>query len=115
MINSERKRRSTCSPLYVYKREQTQKRFRTHTLRLDPKELKSEFDSKAEDEKNVYKNIANNFIPQGFSLHHNIIKSLEKTGGNMSYKAIANHIRGIVTENNVAKYLKSLSGFSVAK
>ena len=101
--------------MFVYKREQTQKRFRTHTLRLDPKELKAEFDDKEEDEKNVYKNIASNFIQQGFSLHHNIIKILEKTAGNMSYKAIANHIGGIVTENTVSKHLKSLKGFSVAK
>ena len=33
----------------------------------------------------------------------------------MTYKTIANHIGGTVTPNTVAKHLKSLNGFSVAK
>ena len=78
LVNSEKKRKSTYTPLYVYKREQTNKRFRHHTLRLDASELKEEFLSKSEDEQQVYRNIANNFIQQGFSLHHNIVKALEK-------------------------------------
>ena len=35
LINSEKKRKSTYTPLYVYKREQTHRRYRTHTLRLN--------------------------------------------------------------------------------
>ena len=78
LINSAKKRKSTYTPLYVYKREQTQKRYRTHTLRLDAKTLKEEFENKHEDEQVVYRNIADNFKHQGFSLHHNILKLLKK-------------------------------------
>ena len=35
--------------------------------------------------------------------------------GNVSYKAIANHLGGTITENTVSKHLKSLNGFSVTK
>ena len=115
LVNSAKKRKSTYTPLYVYKREQTQKRYRTHTLRLDAKTLKEEFENKHEDEQVVYRNIADNFKHQGFSLHHNIVKLLKKTGGCMSYEAIANQLGGIVTKNTVAKHLNSLDGFLVAK
>ena len=33
----------------------------------------------------------------------------------MSYKAIANHIGGTITENTVAKHSKSIKGFTFAK
>ena len=46
LINSEKKRKSTYTPLYVYKREQTYRRYRTHTIRLNAEELKNEFESK---------------------------------------------------------------------
>ena len=91
LVNSDKKRKSTYTPLYVYKREQTHKRFRTNTLRLDANEIKTEFFNKCDDERIVYKNITNNFVKQGFSLHHNTIKSLEKSSGNMIYNNIANH------------------------
>ena len=77
--------------------------------------MKNEFESKDELEKKVYKNIANNFMQKGFSLHHNIVKTLKKMSGNVSYKAIANHLGGTITENTVSKHLKSLNGFSVSK
>ena len=104
LINSEKKRKSTYTPLYVYKREQTHRRYRTHTLRLNAEELKNEIESKDELEKKVYQNIANNFMQQGFSLHHNIVKALQKMSGNVSYKAIANHLGGTITENTVSKH-----------
>ena len=44
LINSE-KRKSTYTPLYVFKREQTQRRYRNHTHRLNDTELNSESDS----------------------------------------------------------------------
>ena len=50
-----------------------------------------------------------------FSLHHNIVKILQKISVNMSYEAIANHIGCMVSRNTVSKHLRSLSGFSVAK
>ena len=115
LINSEQKRKSTYTPLYIYKREQTHKRYRSHTIRLNAVELKNEFESLDELEKKTYDNIANNFIQQGYSIHHNIIRALQKICGNMTYKAIANYLGGTVTENTVAKHLKSLNGFSVAK
>ena len=77
------------TPLHVYKREQTLRRFRTHTIRLNAKELKNEYIRKEDDEK-ISQNIAKNFVNQGFSIHHNIVNALQKTSGNMSYKAIAN-------------------------
>ena len=43
------------------------------------------------------------------------MKALEKSGGHMTYNDIANYIGGTVTPNTVAKHLKSLNGFSVAK
>ena len=52
---------------------------------------------------------------QGFSLHHNIVKVLEKTSGDMSYAAIANHLGGIVTKSTVSKHLQSLEGFVTTK
>ena len=115
LVNSNKKRKSIYTPLYVYKREQTQKRFRTHTLRLDPYMLKEEYNNKHHDEQVVYKNIANNFIHQGYSLHHNIVKVLEKTSGNMSYAAIVNHLGGIVTKSTVSKHLQLLEGFATTK
>ena len=86
LINSERKRKSVYSPLYVYKREQTHKKFRTHTQRLCAINFKEEFDSIVEDEETVYSKIADNFVKQGNSLHHNIIDAVAKTSGNISYK-----------------------------
>ena len=115
LINSEKKRKATYTPFYVYKREQTQRRYRSHTLRLDAEMLKEEFEGKDDLEKRTYQNIADNFIRQGFSLHHNIVKALQKLCGNMTYRGIANFIGGTVTENTVAKHLKSLDSFSVAK
>ena len=105
----------TYTPLYVFKREQTQKRYRTHTQRLDAKTLREDFENKEDDEQLIYKNIANNFVQQGYSLHHNIVKVIENTGGHMSYEAIANQLGGLVTKNTVAKHLHSLDGFSVSK
>ena len=115
LINSEKKRKSVYSPLYVFKREQTQRRFRNYTHRLNELELKEEFESKREDEKNVYKNLANEFVAQGCSLHHNIIKTLIDTKGNVTYSQIANHIGGFITERTVAKHLKSIDGYAVVK
>ena len=43
------------------------------------------------------------------------MKVLMNTKGNVSYRQIANHIGGIVTENTVAKHLKQLDDFSVVK
>ena len=99
----------------MYKREQTQRKFRTNNLIFDSKLLRDEFDSKHREEQLVYKNIANNFVQQGYSLHHNIVKVLEKTSGNMSYAAIANHLGGIVTKSTVSKHLQSLEGFATTK
>ena len=48
-------------------------------------------------------------------MHNDIIKALEHTCGNVSYKSLANHIGGITTENTIAKHLKSLDEFSVVK
>ena len=110
-----KKRKSTYTPLYDYKREKTQKIYRTQTLRLDAKRLKEEFERKNEDEQAVYRNIANNFMQQGFSLHHNIVKVIQKIGGYTSYEAISNQLGGIVTKNIVARHLNLLEGFSVAK
>ena len=115
LINSTKKRKSVYSPYYVYKREQTHGRYRTHTDRLSDHLLKEELESKAEAEKIVYGNIAKNFVEQGYSIHHNLINALEKTCGNVSYKALANHIGGLATENTISKHLKSLKGFSVVK
>ena len=103
------------TPFYVWKREQTQRRYRNHTHRLNEKELKEEFEAKCEDEKRVYKSLADDFIKQGSALHDSIMKVLMNTNGNVSYKQIANHIGGIVTENTVAKHLKQLDDFSVVK
>ena len=78
LINSEKKRKSIYTPLYFYKREQTHRRYRAHKLRLNAEELKNEFESKDILEKKAYKNISDNFIRKGFSLHHNIVKALQK-------------------------------------
>ena len=51
LINSEKKRKSTYTPLYVYKREKTHRRYRAYTLRINSEELKKEFKSKDELEK----------------------------------------------------------------
>ena len=40
IINSEKRRKSVYSPLYIYKREQTHKKFSTHTQRLCAVNLK---------------------------------------------------------------------------
>ena len=48
-------------------------------------------------------------------MNHNIIDAVAKTSGNISYKEIANHIGGIVTENTISRHLKSLKGFSIVK
>ena len=53
LINSGNKRQSTYTLLYLYKREQTQRRYRKHTLRLNAKELKEEFEKKHHDEQVV--------------------------------------------------------------
>ena len=66
----------------MWKREQCQRRYRNHTHRLNEKELKEEFDEKCEDEKRVYKSLADDFIKQGSSLHHSIIKALMNTREN---------------------------------
>ena len=80
LINSTKKRKSTYTSFYVYKREQTHRRYRTHTQHLNKDMLKEEFESKSENEQLVYSNIAKNFVHQGYSIHHNLIKALEKTG-----------------------------------
>ena len=115
LSNSSKKRKSVYTPLYVYKREQGRRRYRNHTHRLDQIELKNEFNDKSVDEQRVYKNLSDDFIRQGSSLHHNIIKALENTCGRVTYKQIANHLGGIVTENTVSKHLKLLDGFSIVK
>ena len=43
-----------------------------------------------------------------------MVKALEKSCGNMSYKDIENHIGGTVTENIFAKHLKTIKGFTVS-
>ena len=115
LINSNKKRKSVYTAEYVFKREQTQRRFRNHTHRLNNNELKEEFDQKSPEEIKRYSNIAENFFIQGQSLHHDIIDVLQNTCGNVSYKCLANHIGGIATEKTIAKHLKSLDGFSVVK
>ena len=115
LINSSKKRKSVYTAKYVFKREQTQRRFRDHTHKLNNDELNSEFDLKSEEDKEYYNILAEKFFLQGQSLHNDIIKALEHTCGNVSYKSLANHIGGIATENTVAKHLKSLDGFSVVK
>ena len=48
-------------------------------------------------------------------IHHDIISALEITHGNFSYKALVNHIGGIVTPNTITSHLKSLNGYLVVK
>ena len=48
LINSTKKRKSTYTSFYVYKREQTHRRYRTHTQHLNKDMLKEEFESKSE-------------------------------------------------------------------
>ena len=115
LINSSKKRKSVYNARYVFKREQTQRRFRDFTHRLINEELNAEFESKPPEEVERYSNIAESFFLQGQSLHHDIIEALQNTCGNVSYKMLANHIGGIATENTIAKHLKSLDGFSVVK
>ena len=86
LFNSSKKRKSVYTPLYVYKREQGRRRYRNHTHRLDQIDLKNEFNDKSVDEQRVYKNLSDDFIRQGSSLHHNIIKALENTCGRVTYK-----------------------------
>ena len=51
IINSKKRRKLTYTPLYVYKREKTHRRYRAYTLRINSEELKKEFKSKDELEK----------------------------------------------------------------
>ena len=115
LVNSEKKRRSRYSELFVYKREQTQLRYRNHTYRLDDNELKDDFEAMEEEEKRIYGEIANVMIKQGYGMHNDMITALQKTSGNISYKQIANYIGGLVTEKTIAKHLKTLKGYQIVK
>ena len=48
----------------------------------------------------VYKYLADDFIKQVSTLHHNIVKALMNTKGNVTYRQIENHIGGLVTEKD---------------
>ena len=76
-------------------------------------ELKIEFANQGEDKKYSYQNVSYNIQLQAEILYHDIIYALENTHGNVSCKALANHIGGIATLNTIASHLKSLDGYSV--
>ncbi len=115
LMNSPKKRKSVMTPFYVFKREQTQRRYRNFTHKLDNDELKIEFEGQDVVKKESYHNISCAIQLQAESLHHDIISALENTHGNVSYKALSNHIGGIATPNTIASHLKSLDGYSVVK
>ena len=46
--------------------------------------LKHEYESKLEEKQIVCSKIADNFVQQGYSLHHNIIDHISKTSVNIS-------------------------------
>ena len=79
------------TPFYVFKREQTQRRYRNSTHRLNNDDLKIEFEGHSDIQKEMYQNVSGTIQLQAESLHHDIISSLENTHGNVSYKALANN------------------------
>ena len=50
-----------------------------------------------EEEKQIYRDIANVMVKQGYGMHNYMIIDLQKTSGNISYKQIANYIGGLAT------------------
>ena len=57
LINSWKKTKSIYTAKYVFKREQTYRRFRDHTHKLNSKELNEEFKNKNEEEKEKYEKL----------------------------------------------------------
>ena len=60
------------------------------------------------DDKRVYRNIADYFVKQDGTMYNEIIEKLQNISGNITYKEIANNIGGLATKNTIAKNLKSL-------